>query len=153
MRREWTTKQVGELKILYKSGLSRTQCAEVLRLPKSTVKSAICRFNLYRNDKVKKCLTLTGASAILCAAHRGHGYGIHGHTWEVTVWRKDNGTSAEDLQSELQTLLSEVDHRELPEELIRGEAIARWVGTKMNAHSVEVRRPLERIYARWENRS
>jgi len=69
------------------------------------------------------------------------------------VWRKDNGTSAEDLQLELQTLLSEVEHRELPEELIRGEAIARWVGTKMNAHSVEVRRPLERIYARWENRS
>ena len=93
--------------------------------------------------------TLTGAAAIICAAHAGHGYGIHGHTWEVTVWCVDDGTSAEDIQAELQGAISELDHAELPEPLIRGEAIAQWVGEKMNAHSVDVRRPLERIYARW----
>jgi DNA invertase Pin-like site-specific DNA recombinase len=153
MKRQWTTKEIAELKILYKSGLSRTQCAEKLGISKSTIKSALCRYNLYRNEKVKKSLTLTGASAILCAAHKGHGYGVHGHTWEITVWCKDDGTSAEDVQSELKEILSELDHSELPEELIRGEAIARWVGMKMNAHSVDVRRPLERIYAKWENRS
>lgn len=94
-------------------------------------------------------MVLTGASAILCVAHRGHGYGIHGHTWEVTVWRKDDGTSAEDIQTKLKSVLSEIDHSELPDHLIRGEAIAQWVGGKMNAHSVDVSRPLERIYARW----
>lgn len=65
------------------------------------------------------------------------------------MWCVDDGTNAEDIQSELQSVLSELDHAELPAELIRGEAIAQWVGLKMQAHSVEVRRPLERIYAKW----
>lgn len=94
-------------------------------------------------------MRLTGTSAVLCAAHQGHGYGLHGHTWEVTVWCVDDGTNAEDIQSELQAVLSELDHAELPAELTRGEDIAEWVGQKMQAHSVEVRRPLERIYAKW----
>lgn len=149
VRREWTTKEIAELKHLYENGLSRTECAAALGLPESTVKSAICRYDLYRRDKTQKSLVLTGASAILCAAHKGHGYGIHGHTWEVTVWRVDNGTSAEDIQAELRTVLSELDHAELPEPLIRGEAIAQWVGEKMRAHAVDVSRPLERIHARW----
>ena len=92
---------------------------------------------------------LTGAAAILCAAHKGHGYGIHGHTWEITVWRMDDGTSAEDVQAELEGILAEFNHSELPISLIRGEAIAEWVGKKMRAHSVDVSRPLERIYAKW----
>lgn len=149
MRREWTTKEINDLKTLYQSGLSRTECAEALGLPKSTVKSAICRYNLYRHDRVKKDTVLTGASAILCAAHKGHGYGIHGHTWEITVWCVDDGTSAEDVQSELKSVLSEIDHSQLPKPLIRGEAIAQWVGEKMGAHSVDVSRPLERIHAKW----
>ena len=149
MRREWTTKEIVELKRLYANGLSRTECAEALGLPIKTVKSAICRFDLYRRDRPKKGKVLTGAAAILCAAHKGHGYGIHGHTWEITVWRIDDGTSAEDIQAQLEGVLAEFNHSELPIPLIRGEAIAEWVGKKMRAYSVDVSRPLERIYAKW----
>lgn len=151
VRREWTTKEIAELKELYESGCSRTHCAEALGLPKSTVKAAIYRYDLYRRDRTKKGMVLTGSSAILSCAHEGHGYGIHGHTWQITVWRIDNGQSAEKLKSELELVLSEIDHSLLPKSLIRGEEIAQWVGQKMNAHSVEVSRPLERIYAKWEH--
>lgn len=65
-------------------------------------------------------MRFTGASAILCAAHKGHGYGLHEHTWEVTVWCEDDGTNAEDIQAELVAVISELDHAELPAPLVHG---------------------------------
>jgi len=95
--------------------------------------------------------TLTGVGAILSASHRGNGHGWHGHSWEVKVWFLDRDDNADVLQKSLQSILAKIDHTQLPDELSRGEAIAKWVSSLMpGAVRVDVSRPLERIYARWD---
>jgi 6-pyruvoyl-tetrahydropterin synthase len=96
---------------------------------------------------------MTGVGAILCAAHRDVGTGkLHGHTWEITVWFR-RGTDATIRACRLDSIIKEIDHSELPNTLAWGEDIAEWVATKFDDSSclaVDVARPAERIYARWE---
>jgi len=94
-----------------------------------------------------------GVGGIVSAAHRDTGTGkLHGHTWEVTAWFC-RGTDAVIRQCRLDSILSEIDHTELPDQLAWGEDIAEWVAAKFDDSAcvaVDVSRPLERLYARWE---
>jgi hypothetical protein len=96
---------------------------------------------------------LTGVGGYFSAAHRDHETGaLHGHTWEVTAWFR-KGTDAAIRACRLQGILAEIDHTELPGELAWGEDIAAWVAAKFADSAcvaVDVARPAERIYARWE---
>lgn len=96
--------------------------------------------------------SLTGVGAIFSAAHRDTATGaMHGHTWEVTVWLtgRPNATAS---QAKLQAILATLDHGTLPDVLAWGEDLARHVAEQWQDSAcvtVDVSRPLERIYARW----
>lgn len=75
---------------------------------------------------------------------------MHGHTWQVTAWWPSDGTDALLRQKELAHAVARLDHKELPDELSRGEALAAHFGHALGCVAVDVSRPLERIYARWE---
>lgn len=94
-----------------------------------------------------------GVGGIVSAAHRDQATGaLHGHTWEVTAWFR-RGTDAMIRQCRLDGILKEIDHKELPDTLAWGEDIAEWVASRFDDAScvaVDVSRPLERLYARWE---
>jgi 6-pyruvoyl-tetrahydropterin synthase len=93
---------------------------------------------------------LTGVGATFCAAHRGTGERdvLHGHSYEVVAWFEYDGQDAERLQQKLvQFLKSHLDHLTLRDELARAEGIAQMVQQCLGAERVEVRRPLERLYA------
>lgn len=96
---------------------------------------------------------LTGVGGFFSAAHRDHDTGaLHGHTWEVTAWFR-RGTDATIRACRLQGILARLDHSELPARLAWGEDIAEWVGREFDDSAcvaVDVARPAERIYARWE---
>lgn len=98
---------------------------------------------------------LTGVGAILSVAHPPVNADVfdgevHGHSYEIVAWfRHDAGQDARVFQKALHALVAQWDHKTLPAELSTGEAIARTVGVLANCVEVEVRRPLERIYARW----
>ena len=92
--------------------------------------------------------TLTGVGAVFCAAHRGQGLRdvLHGHSYEVTAWFAYDGQDAEALQDKLANFLrSHLDHTTLRDP--RAEDAARMILQCLGAERVEVRRPLERLYA------
>lgn len=94
--------------------------------------------------------TETGVGAILRVAHRATtGGAVHGHTYEVVAWFT-NG-DALDRQAQLEELLKPLDHTTLQPGLSTGEQIALYVLGQLRFFGcveVEIRRPLERIYAR-----
>lgn len=96
---------------------------------------------------------LTGVGGFFCAAHRDTGNGVlHGHTWEVIAWFTGR-SNAVLRQRQLAAILETIDHTELPNELAWGEDIARYIAERFNDKScvaVDLSRPSERIYARWE---
>lgn len=97
--------------------------------------------------------SIIGVGGIVSAAHRDIGTGrLHGHTWEVTAWFR-RGTDATIRQCRLDGILKQIDHTELPDTLAWGEDLAEWVASQFDDTScvaVDVSRPMERIYARWE---
>ena len=94
---------------------------------------------------------LTGLSGHFSATHRTPEGQMHGHTWYVTVWFKNNYRSdARCYQAVLDQMLSRLDHTELPDDLTWGEDIARHLACLANAQEVEISRPAERIHARWK---
>lgn len=100
---------------------------------------------------------LTGVGAVMCVSHRDQETGqMHGHTYEVNVWIPfGHVASALDLQRNLRLVIARLDHTVLPDELAWGEQLAAHIGRSMWVYhstitAVEVNRPLERIYARWE---
>lgn len=88
----------------------------------------------------------TGAGGIVSAAHRSRDGQLHGHTWEITAWWL-NEPDALTKQRELTKYLSVFDHQELCHELAWGESLATAILVGMGCDKVEVRRPLERLYA------
>lgn len=94
----------------------------------------------------------SGVSGIICAAHKSLDGVLHGHTWEITAWWQNDSymVDAEHRQAQLNEFLRHFDHTELPHELLWGELLAEHIGTHIKCDAVDVRRPLERIYARWE---
>ena len=95
---------------------------------------------------------LTGASAVMSAAHNSREGVLHGHTWEVTAWWLE-GRDALDLQAELQRYLRAFDHTMLGDGTAWGEALAKSILVGLQCQRVEVRRPLERLYAMAEWRA
>ena len=99
--------------------------------------------------------TLTGVGGVLSCAHHPinadlFGGETHGHSYEVIAWfHNDTGADVRVFQAALNGLLKAWDHKMLPDNMATGEAIAQAVGTLAKVVEVEVRRPLERIYARW----
>jgi hypothetical protein len=99
---------------------------------------------------------LTGVGCVLSVSHPPVNADIfggedHGHSYEVIVWF-DNAAGPRDVrmcQAAVETLRLQLDHKRLPPDLATGEALARYFGALANVVEVEVRRPLERIYAKW----
>lgn len=90
----------------------------------------------------------TGVGFLICAAHRDKVTGaVHGHTYEAVCWF-DAGDEAEALQAECARLCADLDHGLLPVELAWAEDLIREIKRRTNAVDVEIRRPLERLYAR-----
>lgn len=95
-------------------------------------------------------MKMTGVGCVFSAAHHmpegGH---LHGHSYEVVAWFLA-GEDARHLQVRLTAATQPLDHSLLPPELASGEAMAEHIGRNLDGCvEVEVRRPLERIYARW----
>jgi hypothetical protein len=95
---------------------------------------------------------LTGASAIISAAHRSTDGHLHGHTWEVTAWWSGTPCAVEK-QAELTKYLSIFDHTVLGDDARWGEALAQSIMVGMGCERVEVNRPLERLRALAERQS
>ena len=95
-------------------------------------------------------MKLTGVGCVFSAAHHTpEGGQLHGHSYEVVAWFLA-GEDARILQSRLIAAVRPLDHSLLPPELASGEALAEHIGRGLEGCvEVEIRRPLERIYARW----
>lgn len=91
---------------------------------------------------------LTGVGAVICASHYDDQGRLHGHTYDVVAWFKDADVDALVFQRDLERLCSEFCHTILPAHLARAEDLAQHLKVRLLAHEVEVRRPLERLYAR-----
>lgn len=94
----------------------------------------------------------TGVGGHFSASHHDRLTGkVHGHSWEVVAWHRcENDNDAVVLQNHLVNLLKTFDHTILPPELNRAEDMASAI-LRLSPPScveVEVRRPLERLYAR-----
>lgn len=100
--------------------------------------------------------SLTGVGCVLSVAHEPVNADVfggepHGHSYEVVVWFDTPGAvrDVRVCQQAVGVLHKMLDHRTLPAHLSTGEAIAAYFGTLANVVEVEVRRPLERLYAKW----
>lgn len=95
-------------------------------------------------------MTRTGVKWHFCAAHRLTNGTYHGHTWEVTAWFPNSTDDALNLQSRLRSVLRRFDHKTIPDELTRGEVIAREIGEELDGcGSVLLARQAEGIFAEW----
>jgi hypothetical protein len=119
-------------------------------------------FGLFAKPKPTARL-MTGVTAILSASHRDQKTGqIHGHTWEITAWFQFKAHVDQSTWSHcLRDIVAPLDHTCLPDAIAWGERLAEYVGNSLNAPywdgpatrdcvAVDVARPSERIYARWE---
>lgn len=89
---------------------------------------------------------LTGAGAVLSAAHRSRDGAMHGHTWEIVCWWAGVPCAVQK-QRELTDYLSRFDHTVLDDAVAWGEAMGRMILTDLGCVRVDINRPLERIYA------
>lgn len=90
----------------------------------------------------------TGVGGIFSASHHSPEGVLHGHSYEVWAWFPV--ADARGLQEKLEAVLAEIDHTHLDDELAWGEALAEHIAGRLpGCIEVEVRRPLERIGARW----
>lgn len=90
---------------------------------------------------------LTGAGAIFCAAHSSRDGVMHGHTWEVIGWWTGRPDAAVK-QAELVKYLSVFDHSVLADSVAWAEDLADRISEDLGCALVEIRRPLERLYAK-----
>ena len=89
---------------------------------------------------------LTGAGAVLSAAHRDRSGRLHGHSWEVTAW----WTGRPDVvakQAELNSYISFFNHSLLANSVSLAEDLALRIMDDLKCERVDISRPLERIYA------
>lgn len=94
----------------------------------------------------------SGVSEIICAAHESLDGRLHGHTWEVIAWWRNDSflIDADNRKKELKNFLSQFDHTKLLDCFAWGERLAEHIGIHMKCDIIEVNRKLEGIYARWE---
>jgi 6-pyruvoyl-tetrahydropterin synthase len=93
---------------------------------------------------------LTGVGWTFSASHRDPiRQELHGHSYEVTAWFDHKpARDALVLQEHLKNALTAFDHKTLPDEMTRGETLAAAIMHITDAVGVELRRPLERLYAK-----
>lgn len=105
-----------------------------------------------RMQIASKGRVLTGVRSHFSAAHRCQNSGaIHGHTWEVTVWfNNPSRCDALTLKQQVEHDLARWDHGILPDEFAWAENICLDLAKRMNVVVVEVARPHEGLFARWE---
>jgi hypothetical protein len=89
---------------------------------------------------------LTGVSSIVSAAHRSRDGAMHGHTWEVIAWWEGSPCAVEK-KAKLAKYLSIFDHTVLGDDVAWGEALGKAIVLGLGCAKVEVRRPLEGIFA------
>ena len=89
---------------------------------------------------------LTGASAIVAAAHHSKDGRLHGHTWLIKAWWQ-GAPDAVERQTMLRNYLLRFDHGVLPDELAWAEALGEKVLTDLGCVKVKVERPLEGLFA------
>jgi len=93
---------------------------------------------------------LTGVGFVLSVGHNSPEGVSHGHSYDVTVWYRF-GYDARALQRQVETVRVQLDHTHLPDELQFAENLGEHIGKQLPACvAVDVNRPLERLYARWE---
>lgn len=91
---------------------------------------------------------MTGVGGVFSASHNSPEGVLHGHSYEVWAWFPKG--DARELQRMLRAVLERLDHTHLPDELAWGEALAEHIAGQLpGSCEVEIRRPLERIGARW----
>ena len=93
---------------------------------------------------------LTGVGWHFSASHRDNvRQELHGHSYEVVAWFDHKpARDALVLQEHLKNALRAFDHKTLPDEMTRGETLAAAIMHVIDACGVELRRPLERLYAK-----
>ena len=96
--------------------------------------------------------TLTGVGWHFSASHHDRLTGaLHGHSYQVIAWHRcEDNNDAVILQEHLRGLCKTFDHTVLPDGLTRAEDMAMAI-LKLSPPScveVEIRRPVERLYAR-----
>lgn len=89
------------------------------------------------------------ADAHISAAHRGADGVLHGHTWRVRAYRDYLGGDVVDWRGSLLAALEQLDHSQLPDKLTRAEALAEWIGVRLDASRVDVWREPEGLGATW----
>ena len=88
----------------------------------------------------------SGATVLLNASHRSAAGHIHDHTWEITAIRPECH-DAMLLRYELSSWVCQYEGKCLPDNLARGEQLARAICLELECIRVEVRRHAEGIYA------
>ena len=87
----------------------------------------------------------TGVGFILSVGHKGHG-----HSYQCVAWYRF-GPDVVALQRQIEAVREMFDHQNLMDDLELGEKLAEEIGRQLpGCIRVDVDRPLERIYARWE---
>lgn len=102
---------------------------------------------------------VTGVRWHFSASHRRPNGAFHGHTWQVRAWWGE-GECADLLRSRLKSALRRFDEKQLPDDLSRGEDLARAIAEELDHYSppgicclaVELAREPEGIFARWGGR-
>lgn len=93
----------------------------------------------------------TGVSGHLSAAHKGKDGSVHGHTYKIRAWFPYDGQDVVTLKRRLDQALARYDHVTLPDDIRLGEDLAERIGAALpNCVRVDVSRPDEGFYARWE---
>lgn len=94
---------------------------------------------------------LTGVSGVISVAHHSPENRLHGHDYHIKVWFR-HGSDARMLLRHLDTVLDDLDHKEMPAELSSGERLAKYVGLQLpGCIRVDVERRTRRggIFAKW----
>lgn len=149
MRQPWTSAEIKKLSRLYAEGMSREDISKEMGRPWTSIKHVIWGHAMRRNPSLNGFDTQTGVGGFFCAAHRDKETGaLHGHTWDVIAWFKSD-KNAVTLQNELNAVLKQFDHTELPNDLAWGEAIAAEICRQLRGcKEVQISRQAERIFAR-----
>lgn len=92
----------------------------------------------------------TGVGTVISVGHNSPEGVPHGHSYEVVAWFP-RFSDARKLLTELEVVTRPMCHTFLSDDLRFGEDIAEHIGKQIaGCVAVDVSRPLERIYARWE---
>jgi 6-pyruvoyl-tetrahydropterin synthase len=95
-------------------------------------------------------MKFTTVRGVLSVAHRSPEGQLHGHSYEIKA-KFRHGQDARFLLARLNTVLDELDHTALDDEIRWAEELAEHIGGQLpGCLKVEANRELEGIYGEWE---